>query len=132
MIVGLLPWGGADSKEYLAGARFLNFPLGPAVVALAVPLYGGCHWHPWRPCENTREDSYIFVFQAATAENAPEREQHVLDVACGPGYLAAAAAHAGRQSRTSGVVGRLLQQLLERQDDIAVLEVGTRLEIIRQ
>src|SRR5262249_34036365 len=38
----------------------------------------------------------------------------------------------GHRSPGSGVVGVLLQQLLERQDDVAVLEVGAVLEVVGQ
>lgn len=38
-IVGLLTLTGTDYRTYFAGAQFVHFLLGPATVALAVPLY---------------------------------------------------------------------------------------------
>ena len=38
-IVGLLAWTGTDYATYFDGAQFVHFLLGPATVALAVPLY---------------------------------------------------------------------------------------------
>ena len=39
MVVGLLSLSGTDYQTYFNGAQFVHFLLGPATVALAVPLY---------------------------------------------------------------------------------------------
>ncbi len=39
MVVGLLTVSGTDYRSYFDGAQFVHFLLGPATVALAVPLY---------------------------------------------------------------------------------------------
>lgn len=39
VLVGLLMLTGTDYKTYFAGAQFVHFLLGPATVALALPLY---------------------------------------------------------------------------------------------
>jgi len=39
MLVGLLTVTGTDYRTYFEGAQFVHFMLGPATVALAVPLY---------------------------------------------------------------------------------------------
>lgn len=39
VIIGLLLATKTDYEQYFAGAQFLHFLLGPAVVALAIPLY---------------------------------------------------------------------------------------------
>jgi predicted murein hydrolase (TIGR00659 family) len=46
MLVGLLWWTGTDYGSYFAGAQFVHFLLGPATVALAIPLYS--QWHRLR------------------------------------------------------------------------------------
>ena len=40
LLVGLLLATGTSYADYFAGAQFVHFLLGPATVALAVPLYG--------------------------------------------------------------------------------------------
>ncbi|RTL54177.1 MAG: LrgB family protein [Rhodocyclaceae bacterium] len=40
MLVVLLQWTGTPYKTYFEGAQFVHFLLGPATVALAIPLYG--------------------------------------------------------------------------------------------
>jgi predicted murein hydrolase (TIGR00659 family) len=39
LLVALLKASGADYSTYFSGARFIHFMLGPATVALAIPLY---------------------------------------------------------------------------------------------
>ncbi len=39
LLIGLLELTGTGYRQYLSGAQFVHFMLGPAVVALAVPLY---------------------------------------------------------------------------------------------
>ena len=39
LIIGVLVWTGLPYDTYFAGAKFVHFLLGPATVALAVPLY---------------------------------------------------------------------------------------------
>ena len=39
LLVGLLSVTGTDYKTYFSGAQFVHFLLGPATVALAIPLY---------------------------------------------------------------------------------------------
>ena len=39
LVVGLLTVSGTDYRSYFDGAKFVHFLLGPATVALAVPLY---------------------------------------------------------------------------------------------
>ena len=42
LLIGLLELAGTGYRQYLSGAQFVHFMLGPAVVALAVPLYRNC------------------------------------------------------------------------------------------
>jgi putative effector of murein hydrolase len=46
VIIGLLLASGTDYKQYFAGVQFMQFLLGPAVVALAIPLHA--HWSKLR------------------------------------------------------------------------------------
>ena len=39
LLIGLLELTGTGYRQYFSGAQFVHFMLGPAVVALAVPLY---------------------------------------------------------------------------------------------
>ena len=43
LLVGLLAASGTNYATYFDGAQFVHFLLGPATVALAVPLYGQVH-----------------------------------------------------------------------------------------
>lgn len=43
VLVGVLVASGTDYATYFDGAQFVHFLLGPATVALAVPLYGQAH-----------------------------------------------------------------------------------------
>jgi predicted murein hydrolase (TIGR00659 family) len=53
MLVGLLALTGTDYRTYFEGAQFVHFMLGPATVALAVPLY--------RQFEKVRESAAAIV-----------------------------------------------------------------------
>lgn len=39
LLIPLLKWWGVSYSQYFEGARFIHFLLGPATVALAIPLY---------------------------------------------------------------------------------------------